>query len=70
MAPMVVGTNLIATMQTRLAHDSARRFPIRVLAAPMDLPTLRLCMQWHNYQTTDPAHAWLRQQLIEIAQAC
>lgn len=70
MAPMVVGTNLIATMQTRLAHDSARRFPIRVLAAPMDLPTLRLCMQWHNYQTTDPAHAWLRQQLVEIAQAC
>ena len=67
LAPMVVGTNLIATMQTRLAQDSATRLPVRVLAVPVVMPTLRLCMQWHQYQTTDPAHRWLREQLVEVA---
>ena len=68
LAPMVVGTNLIATMQTRLAKDSARRLPIRVLAPPIAMPVLRVCMQWHRYQTTDPAHRWLREQLVAVAQ--
>jgi LysR family nod box-dependent transcriptional activator len=64
---MVVGTNLIATVQTRLAHDSARRLPLRVLAAPVAMPVLRMCMQWHRYQTSDPAHRWLREQLMAVA---
>jgi len=68
LAPMVVGTNLIATMQTRLANDSARRLPVRVLAPPIAMPVLRACMQWHRYQTTDPAHRWLREQLLAVAQ--
>jgi LysR family nod box-dependent transcriptional activator len=64
----VVGTNLIATMQTRLAKDSAQRLPIRVLAPPIAMPVLRACLQWHRYQTTDPAHRWLREQLMAVAQ--
>jgi len=67
LAPLVVGTNLIATMQTRLARDSQQRLPLRVLAPPVAMPTLRMCMQWHDYQTTDPAHRWLREQLIAVA---
>ena len=67
LAPMVVGTNLIATMQTRLARDSAQRLPVRVLAPPVPMPGLRLCMQWHQYQTADPAHRWLREQLVDVA---
>lgn len=67
LAPLVVGTRLIATMQTRLAHDSAQRLPLRVLAPPLDMPVLRLCMQWHDYQTADPAHRWLREQLLAVA---
>jgi DNA-binding transcriptional LysR family regulator len=66
-APLVVGTNLIATMQTRLARDSAARLPLRVLAPPVAMPVLRLCMQWHDYQTADPAHRWLREQLVAVA---
>jgi DNA-binding transcriptional LysR family regulator len=68
LAPMVVGTNMIATMQTRLALDSQRRLPVRLLAPPIDVPPLRLCIQWHDYQTADPAHRWLREQLLLVAQ--
>lgn len=67
LAPMVVGTNLIATMQTRLALDSERRLPVRLLAPPIAIPPLRLCMQWHDYQTSDPAHRWLREQIAAVA---
>ena len=66
-APMVVGTNLVTTMQTRLARDSALRLPVRVLAPPVPMPVLRICMQWHRYQSTDPAHRWLREQLLAVA---
>jgi DNA-binding transcriptional LysR family regulator len=67
LATIVVGTNLIATMQTRLAHASAKRLPLRVLVPPLQPPPLRVCMQWHSYQTADPAHAWLREQLLAVA---
>lgn len=66
---IVVDTSLIATMQTRLARDSQARLPLRVLAPPVALPTLRVCMQWHHYHTSDPAHRWLREQLLAVAQA-
>jgi LysR family nod box-dependent transcriptional activator len=68
LAPMVVGTNLIATMQTRLAQDSQARLPLRVLAPPVPVPTLRVCMQWHRYHDADPAHRWLREQVMAVAQ--
>ena len=67
MAPIVLGTNLIATMQTRLARECAARLPLRVLALPVALPVLRLHMQWHDYQTSDPAHRWLREQIGAVA---
>lgn len=68
LAPIVIGTDLIATMQTRLARDCQARLPLRVLAPPVSLPLLRVCMQWHHYQTTDPAHRWLREQLMIVGQ--
>jgi LysR family nod box-dependent transcriptional activator len=67
LATVVVGTNLIATMQTRLARDSAQRLPLRLLVPPLQPPPLRVCMQWHRYQTSDPAHRWLREQLAAVA---
>lgn len=69
LGPIVVGTQLIATMQTRLARDSQARLPLRVLAPPVTLPTLRVCMQWHHYHASDPAHRWLREQVLAVAQA-
>jgi LysR family transcriptional regulator, nod-box dependent transcriptional activator len=69
LASMVVGTDLIATMQTRLARDSQSRLPIRVLAPPVAVTPFRACMQWNHYQTMDPAHRWLREQLLVVAQA-
>ncbi|PXW97517.1 LysR family transcriptional regulator [Sphaerotilus hippei] len=66
--PLVVGTQRIATMHTRLARMYARILPIRLLPPPFEIPPLHLVMQWNRHNTQDAAHAWLRQQLIAVAQ--
>lgn len=68
LAPFVVGTQLIATMQTRLALAAQARLPLRVFAPPIAVPPLRICMQWHQNHSADLAHRWLREQIIDIAQ--
>jgi LysR family nod box-dependent transcriptional activator len=65
--PMIVNTQMIAVTQTRLALETQARLPIRVLAPPVPLPALRMSMQWHRYQTDDPSHRWLREQLLDVA---
>lgn len=66
--PMVVDTQLIAVMQTRLALNTQMSMPIRVLAPPVPLPMLRMSMQWHRSQTNDPGHRWLREQFVNVAE--
>jgi DNA-binding transcriptional LysR family regulator len=67
MATALVGTELVATMHTRLALACARRLPIRVLPLPYTLPVLAECLQWHRSQENDPCHIWLRGVMLEIA---
>jgi DNA-binding transcriptional LysR family regulator len=67
MAAVLVGTELVATMQTRLALGCARRLPIRVLPLPYQLPPLAECVQWHRFQENDPCHIWLRGIMLEVA---
>jgi LysR family transcriptional regulator, nod-box dependent transcriptional activator len=67
MATALVGTDLVATMHTRLALACARRLPIRVLPLPYGLPPLAECLQWHRFQENDPCHIWLRGIMLEVA---
>jgi LysR family nod box-dependent transcriptional activator len=69
MATALVGTELVATMHTRLALACARRLPIRVLPLPCELPVLAECLQWHRFQENDPCHIWLRGIMLEVARA-
>ncbi|MFK8402058.1 LysR family transcriptional regulator [Pseudomonas sp. BGr12] len=67
MAEFVVGTPRIATLFRRQAESLARRYPLRVLPAPMEFPAAAQVLQWHPQQAFDPALAWLRQVLAEQA---
>ena len=58
---LLVGTNLIATLQKRLIDKSIRQgVALKSLPTPVDLPTLRESMQWHKYQNADFGMIWLR----------
>jgi LysR family nod box-dependent transcriptional activator len=64
---LVVGTQRIATVHTRLARIYANILPIQVLPPPFAIPTLKLVMQWNRHNGQDAAHAWLRQRLLALA---
>jgi LysR family nod box-dependent transcriptional activator len=64
---LLLGTDRIATMHTRLANYLARYFPIRCLPLPIEMPKMKMVAQWNMYQEKDPAHQWLRSVLKEVA---
>ncbi len=64
---LVVGTQRIATMHTRLAQMYARMLPLKLLPPPFEIPPLKLVMQWNAHRDGDPALAWLRGRLLAVA---
>ena len=66
---LVIGTDRIATVATRLACKYAALLPIKLLAVPVDIPPLIEVLQWHRAHDQDPAHKWLRAQLKQSVAA-
>lgn len=64
---LVIGTDRIATMQTRLAKKFQQSLPIKLIAAPLELPKLTLVLQWNIHRDPDPASRWLRTVLKKYA---
>jgi DNA-binding transcriptional LysR family regulator len=56
----LIGTPRIATLQSRLAAQLARYYPIRLLEPPVAVPPIVECMQWRHLHDNDPGHTWLR----------
>jgi DNA-binding transcriptional LysR family regulator len=73
MPALVVGTDRVATVQTRLAQRASRSLPLRLMPMPMPVPPLIEVLQWSRHHQGDPVHAWLRARLLagagEIAPA-
>lgn len=60
-APMAVAaSDLVLTAPTSLAVEFARRYPLRLLPPPLELPTFDIVQLWHERMDDDPGHAWLR----------
>jgi len=57
---LVVGTERVATIHSRLAQQAARHLPIVVREVPLALAEMSQVMQWHRYRTRDPGIEWLR----------
>ncbi len=64
---LVVGTNRIATVMTRLARHCAKYMPIKLIHLPFTVPKVIDCQQWHRYQDKDPGHIWMRSILKKAA---
>lgn len=68
MAHLVVGTDRLATVHSRLARKLANALPVVIHPLPFDLPKLDTSMQWHSYKSRDPGIKWLRNLLNMSAQ--
>ena len=67
LAALVVGTDRIATVGSKLATQQAKELPLRVLKTPWCLPPLRILMQWSRHREGDGAFDWLRGTVLEVA---
>jgi DNA-binding transcriptional LysR family regulator len=65
---LVVGTERIATITTRLAAKCAENLPLRLLPLPIAMPPMVEMLQWHKVHEYDPAHHWFRGLLKTVVQ--
>jgi DNA-binding transcriptional LysR family regulator len=63
----VLRAPLIVTMQARLARLFAAEFGLSLSPVPVELDELTISLVWHASYDHDPAHAWLREQVAELA---
>ena len=63
MPALVCGTELVATVHSRLAKQFANTWPLAVRKPPLPIEPMQQAMQWHKYRTQDPGLAWLRDAL-------
>jgi DNA-binding transcriptional LysR family regulator len=61
-------SDLITAVAGRTAERLAKVGGLRALSAPLELPTWNVMMMWHSRDTGDPANAWLRNLLVELAE--
>jgi DNA-binding transcriptional LysR family regulator len=69
LGPLVVGTQRIATVPTRLAQQQAQFLPLKLFEPPLELPPLRVAAQWHRSREGDGATRWLRDLVVETSRA-
>jgi DNA-binding transcriptional LysR family regulator len=59
----IAQTDLIATVPRKLAQVTAAIAGVRVVEPPREIKAFPYFMTWHPRLSTEPAHAWFREQL-------
>lgn len=68
LAPFLLeGTDLVTVVPERAVPHLRRTAAIRVLEPPVTLPAITEMLWWHPRHTANPAHAWIRAHIAEIA---
>ncbi|RYF50958.1 MAG: LysR family transcriptional regulator, partial [Comamonadaceae bacterium] len=66
-AMLVADSDMVLTLPSRFARLMAKRLPLALLDLPLQVAPLSPAMIWHERFHGDPAHAWVRQQLVDVA---
>lgn len=66
---VVAKSDLICTMPAHLIAPSGLSDALVAKELPFTLPPVRVDMLWHERDTRNPAHQWLRDTLVSIADA-
>ena len=57
---------VVVTMGSRLARRFSAELGLSLSPPPVDLDEVTVSLLWHASYDHDPAHAWLRDQLVEL----
>ncbi|WP_254615170.1 hypothetical protein [Burkholderia pyrrocinia] len=66
---VVAKSDMTLVLPRRLAQHVALSIPVTLVELPVAVPTVALSMIWHERTHNDPAHAWLRAQIADLAHA-
>jgi LysR family nod box-dependent transcriptional activator len=67
--PLVLaGTTFVAILPERVAQLFAATTPIKTFPVPFPQPEQYEVLLWHKRHEPDPAHAWLRELIVQLAQ--
>jgi DNA-binding transcriptional LysR family regulator len=66
-AMLVADSDMILTLPSHLARLLAKRLPLVLIELPLEVAPLSPAMIWHQRVHRDPAHVWVRRQLIDVA---
>jgi DNA-binding transcriptional LysR family regulator len=64
---VLVETDLVVTLAERVAKTFAGMLPLVMAEPPVELSGFTMVLAWHERTASDPAHAWLRRALTEVA---
>lgn len=64
---LVAQAPLIVTVGARLARRFAPALGLSISPPPVDLGAVTVSLVWHASYDRDPAHAWLREQVAQLA---
>jgi len=69
-APFLLqGTTLLTILPRRLGERMQQAAEIRLLKLPFDMPPLHEKLVWNPRFTSSPGHVWMREQLVQVAEA-
>ena len=66
---LLVDSDLVLTLAERVAKTFAELLPLAIAEPPVELSGFTMMLAWHERMKSDPAHAWLRRVLTEVAAA-
>jgi DNA-binding transcriptional LysR family regulator len=64
MLEVLASSDLVAVLPERLVRASTQ---LQVIEPPIEVPGFDILMMWHERVQRDPAHQWLRQQMLAVA---
>lgn len=68
-APILVQSDLVATLSRRIAQEFVRNHPLQVREPPYDSPRVQTAMLWHRRLDRHPAHRWLRDVILSVVRS-
>ena len=64
---IIAGSDLVATIATRVAALFTETLDLVTLPPPVQIPKFQIALAWHERNHQDAAHRWLREQLLAVA---
>lgn len=62
---IIARTDLVLTAPRRVGEHFARLAQVKMMPVPIEFPDCAATMAWHPLRDKDPAHSWLRQQILD-----